>query len=74
MNNTRDSVTILYTDELLDMVYRIYAKHQGKHNVPFITLENFKDMVEEQQTAIYHQQMEDMRSLFEDDPNNRFPN
>jgi hypothetical protein len=74
MNNTRDSVTILYTDELLDMVYRIYAKHQGKHNVPFITLENFKDMFEEQQTAIYHQQMEDMRSLFEDDPNNRFPN
>ena len=74
MNNTRDSVTILYTDELLDMVYRIYAKHQGKHNVPFITLENFKDMFEEQQTAIYQQQIEDMKKLFDDDPNNRFDN
>ena len=74
MNNTRDSVTILYTDELLDMVYRIYAKHQGKHNVPFITLENFKDMFEEQQTAIYQQQIEDMKKIFDDDPNNRFDN
>jgi len=74
MTDINSGVTILYTDELLDMVYRIYAKHQGKHNVPFITLENFKDMFEEQQTAIYQQQMEDMRRLFEDDPNNRFPN
>ncbi len=74
MTDINSEVTILYTDELLDMVYRIYAKHQGKHNVPFITLENFKDMFEEQQTAIYQQQMEDMRRLFEDDPNNRFPN
>tara|TARA_R100000656_G_scaffold111126_2_gene83112 strand:- start:863 stop:1078 length:216 start_codon:yes stop_codon:yes gene_type:complete len=69
-----NEVTLLYTDELLDMVYRIYAKHQGKHNVPFITLENFKDMFEEQQTAIYQQQIEDMKKLFDDDPNNRFPN
>ena len=74
MTDINSEVTILYTDELLDMVYRIYAKHQGKHNVPFITLENFKDMFEEQQTAIYQQQMEDMRRIFEDDPNNRFPN
>jgi hypothetical protein len=74
MTDINSGVTILYTDELLDMVYHIYAKHQGKHNVPFITLENFKDMFEEQQTAIYQQQMEDMRRLFEDDPNNRFPN
>jgi hypothetical protein len=69
-----NEVTLLYTDELLDMVYRIYAKHQGKHNVPFITLENFKEMFEEQQTAIYQQQIEDMKKLFDDDPNNRFPN
>ena len=74
MTDINSGVTILYTDELLDMVYRIYAKHQGRHNVPFITLENFKDMFEEQQTAIYQQQIEDMKKLFDDDPNNRFPN
>ena len=42
------------------------------HHLP--TLENFKYMFEEQQSAIYQQQMEDMRRIFEDDPNNRFPN
>ena len=65
---------ILYSDRQLNKVYRIYAKHQGIHGVPFISIDNFRKMFEEQQTAIYHQQMEDMRSLFEDDPNNRFPN
>ena len=71
----KKEVTILYTDELLDRCYRIYAKHQGINNVPFLSLNNFKDMFDETQTAIYEQQMEDMKRLFDnDDPNNRFPN
>ena len=34
-----NEVTLLYTDEILNTVYRIYARHQGKHSIPFITLE-----------------------------------
>ena len=53
----KKEVTILYTDELLDRCYRIYAKHQGINDVPFLSLNNFKDMFDETQTAIYEQQM-----------------
>ena len=62
-------VTLLYTDDVLNMVYRIYAKHQGKHSVPFITLQDFRVMFEEQQTALYRQQIEDINRIL-DDPDN----
>jgi len=68
-----NEVTLLYTDEILDTVYRIYAKHQGKNNVPFISLQDFRAMFEEQQTALYQQQIEDIHRML-DDPNNRFDN
>ena len=66
-------VTLLYTDDVLNMVYRIYAKHQGKHSVPFITLQDFRVMFEEQQTALYRQQIEDINRIL-DDPDNQFDN
>ena len=61
-----NEVTLLYTDDVLNMVYRIYARHQGKHNVPFITLQDFRIMFEEQQEAL----IEDLSELFGgfDDP------
>jgi len=68
-----NEVTLLYTDEILDTVYRIYAKHQGKNNVPFISLQDFRAMFEEQQTALYQQQIEDIHRML-DDPNNKFDN
>tara|TARA_R100000656_G_scaffold113060_1_gene85297 strand:+ start:504 stop:716 length:213 start_codon:yes stop_codon:yes gene_type:complete len=68
-----NEVTLLYTDEILDTVYRIYAKHQGKNNVPFISLQDFRVMFEEQQTALYKQQIEDIHRML-DDPNNKFDN
>ena len=74
MKDIETSVSLLYTEEILDTVYRIYARHQGKNNVPFMKLKDFRNMFEEQQTAIYQQQMEDIKRLFDDDPNNRFDN
>ena len=68
-----NEVTLLYTDEVLNMVYRIYARHQGKHNVPFITLQDFRIMFEEQQTALYKQQIDDIHRML-DDPDNKFDN
>ena len=68
-----NEVTLLYTDEILNTVYRIYAKHQGKNNVPFISLQDFRVMFEEQQTALYKQQIEDIHRML-DDPNNKFDN
>ena len=64
-----NEVTLLYTDEVLNTVYRIYAKHQGKNDVPFISLQDFRAMFEEQQTALYQQQIEDIHRIL-DDPDN----
>ena len=68
-----NEVTLLYTDEVLNTVYRIYARHQGKNNIPFMTLQDFRVMFEEQQTALYKQQIEDIHRML-DDPNNKFDN
>ena len=62
---------LLYSDRQLNKAYRIYAKHQGIHGVPFISIDNFRKMFEEQQTALYKQQMDDIHRML-DDPNNRF--
>ena len=57
---------LLYSERQLDKTYRIYAKHQGIHGVPFITRDNFRKMFEEQQDAL----IEDLSELFGgfDDP------
>ena len=36
MTRIDKNITLLYDEKTLDMVYRIYAQHQGKNNVPFI--------------------------------------
>ena len=68
-----NEVTLLYTDEILNIVYRIYARHQGKNNIPFMTLQDFRIMFEEQQAALYKQQIDDIHRML-DDPNNKFDN
>ena len=68
-----NEVTLLYTDEILNIVYRIYARHQGKNNIPFMTLQDFRIMFEEQQTALYKQQIDDIHRML-DDPTKRFDN
>jgi len=59
---------ILYTEKQLNKAYRVYAKHQGINNVPFISLDNFRLMFEEQQDVL----IEDLSELFggfDNDPN-----
>ncbi|MFM1566121.1 MAG: hypothetical protein ACKJRP_04265 [SAR86 cluster bacterium] len=43
---------ILYTEEQLQMLYGIYAKHQSKAGISFMKLEDFRDLFEEQQGFI----------------------
>tara|TARA_R110000787_G_scaffold183456_1_gene295403 strand:- start:2228 stop:2455 length:228 start_codon:yes stop_codon:yes gene_type:complete len=65
----RAYLMVLYTELQLNRVYRIYAKHQGAHGVPFITLDNFRRMFEEQQEMLIEGHIELLRGL-DDDPNN----
>ena len=57
---------LLYSERQLNKAYRIYAKHQGIHGVPFISIDDFRKMFEEQQEAL----IEDLSELFGgfDDP------
>ena len=43
---------ILYTEEQLQMLYKIYAKHQGMAGLGFVKLEDFRTLFEEQQSFI----------------------
>tara|TARA_B100001013_G_scaffold340632_1_gene264099 strand:- start:1170 stop:1364 length:195 start_codon:yes stop_codon:yes gene_type:complete len=61
------SATILYSEKQLGIVYRIYAKHQGIHDVPFISLKDFAVMFEEQQQALIDD-LTDMLNGFHNDP------
>ena len=42
----------LYTEEQLQMLYKIYAKHQGMAGLGFVKLEDFRKLFEEQQSFI----------------------
>jgi len=44
---------LLYTETQLENTYNIYRLHQAKHDLPFITLENFRYMFEEIFQEIY---------------------
>ena len=46
---------ILYTEELLGKVYKLYQLHQAKHNLPFMQLEDYRLLFEEQQQVIVDQ-------------------
>jgi len=49
---------ILYTETQLEDTYRIYRLHQAKHDMPFITLEDFRSMFEEIFRVIYEAEYE----------------
>jgi|TARA_R110001583_G_C5513045_1_gene396876 inorganic pyrophosphatase/exopolyphosphatase len=46
---------ILYSEDMLNKVYKIYRMHQAKHNLGFMVLEDFRLLFEEQQQAILDQ-------------------
>ena len=43
---------ILYTEKQLEVLYRIYARHQNRNGIAFMKLENFRDLFEEQQSYL----------------------
>ena len=43
---------ILYSEDMLGKVYKLYQLHQAKHNLPFMQLEDYRLLFEEQQQVI----------------------
>lgn len=43
---------ILYTEKQLEVLYRIYARHQNRNGIAFMKLEDFRDLFEEQQSYL----------------------
>ena len=46
---------ILYSEDMLGKVYKNYQLHQAKNNLPFMKLEDFRVMFEEQQEIIVNE-------------------
>ncbi len=44
---------ILYLEDQLEYCYRQYCLHQIKQDMPFMTLDNFRDMFEDLMAEIY---------------------
>jgi|TARA_E500000178_G_C16346595_1_gene455649 hypothetical protein len=45
-------LVILYSEAMLEKVYKIYQMHQAKNNLPFMRLNDYREMFEEQQQMI----------------------
>ena len=48
-------VMILDSEDMLGKVYKVYQLHQAKHNLPFMQLEDYRLLFEEQQQVIVDQ-------------------
>ena len=46
---------ILYSEDMLGKVYKLYQLHQAKHNLPFMQLEDYRLLFEEQKQVIVDQ-------------------
>ena len=46
---------ILYSEDMLGKVYKLYQLHQAKHNLPIMQLEDYRLLFEEQQQVIVDQ-------------------
>ena len=46
---------ILYSEDMLGKVYKVYQLHQAKHKLPFMQLEDYRLLFEEQQQVIVDQ-------------------
>ena len=44
---------LLYTETQLNKAYRVYRKHQAEQDIPFMSLENFRNMFENLANVIY---------------------
>tara|TARA_R100001082_G_scaffold68012_1_gene38539 strand:- start:597 stop:764 length:168 start_codon:yes stop_codon:yes gene_type:complete len=50
---------ILYLETQLEDCYRIYRLHQVKQDMPFMSLEDFRNMFEELMGRVYEEEEED---------------
>ena len=50
---------ILYLETQLEDCYRIYRLHQVKQDIPFMSLEDFRNMFEELMGKVYEEEEED---------------
>ena len=48
-------LVILYSEEMLTKLYRIYQLHQARHDLGFMKIEDFRLLFEEQQQTILDQ-------------------
>ena len=47
---------ILYLEDQLESCYRQYCLHQVKQDMPFMTLDNFREMFEDLMAEIYKEE------------------
>ena len=46
---------ILYLEEQLEAAYRKYCMHQSKQDMPFMSLDDFRNMFEEIMAIVYQE-------------------
>ena len=50
-------VMLMYTEEQLETLYGIYARHQSRASLGFMKLEDFRALFEEQQSYLLMKEM-----------------
>jgi len=50
-------VMLMYTEEQLETLYGIYARHQSRESLGFMKLEDFRALFEEQQSYLLMKEM-----------------
>ena len=50
---------LLYLEDQLEQTYKEYCKHQAKQDMPFMKLEDFRNMFEDIMTVIYTDEEEE---------------
>ena len=46
---------ILYLEDQLEAAYRKYCKHQAKQDMPFMSLDDFRNMFEDLMAIVYQE-------------------
>ena len=46
---------ILYLEDQLEAAYRKYCKHQSKQDMPFMSLDDFRNMFEDLMAIVYQE-------------------
>ena len=50
---------LLYLEDQLEQAYKSYCKHQARQDLPFMKLEDFRNMFEDLMTVIYTDEEEE---------------